>query len=197
MGSASSSWWKVSVDGSSIRQALKELNEISPELKKAMTKELKTGIMSEAEKVRGAIPQEPPLSGMKRTDYNRLEWGKIKKPNVSVTPGRSRKNANRFLAIEIKSTNEASFQMAELAGSRNNYRQGLTREYDYRGTKRRHRVNGQGRAMVVGLNQRHPMRGRGGRFAFNEFRRLRPNVILKAERIVNSYMALVNRKLNT
>lgn len=197
MGSASSSWWQVSVDGSSIRQALKELNEISPELKKAMTKELKTGLMAEAEKVRGAIPQEAPIRGMRDVNEGRLSWGKIKKPNVSVTPGRSRKNANRFLSINITSTNEASFQMAELAGSRNNYRQGMTREYSWRGTTRRHRVAGQGRAMVVGLNQRYPMRGRGGRFAFNEFRRLRPNVILKAERIVNSYMALVNRKLNT
>ena len=197
MGSASSSWWRVEVDGASIRQAIKELNDISPDLKKAMVKELKTGIKAEAEIVRAAIPQEPPLSGMKETAYNRLDWGKIKRPNVSVTPGRSRKTAGRFLAIEITSTNEASFQMAELAGSRNNYRNGLTREYDWRGTKRRHRVNGQGRQMVAALNQRHRMKGRGGRFAYNEFRRLRPNVILKAERIINSYMALVNRKLNT
>jgi hypothetical protein len=66
-------------------------------------------------------------------------------------------------------------QIAELAGMRT---QGKTAS---------------GEAMIYNLNQRKPMKGRGGRFAYNQFRLLRPDIVRIAEEIVNKNFGKLER----
>lgn len=164
----------VTVDGASIRLAMKELDNINPELKKTMKKELATELESIANEIKSSVPSTAPLSGM--VNNGRLRYGKVRKPLVSVTPGRSKRGVS-FISIKVGASPEAGFQMAELAGSRNQVK---TR---------------QGANFIKVMNERYPMRGKGGRFAYTTFRQLRPEVIAKATAIVERYMALVNRKL--
>jgi hypothetical protein len=49
--------------------------------------------------------------------------------------------------------------------------------------------------MIDVLNQRFPMRGKGGRFAYTKFRTLRPDAVKLATSIVESAVAKINRKL--
>lgn len=165
---------KVSVDTVHIRQAMKELDNVNPELKKYMRKELKDALAPEVAQIKGSIPVMP-LSGMARE--SRLQWSPKIRANVSVTPGSS-KFGRSFISIKITSANEAAFKMVELAGTRMQIK---TR---------------QGAAMVRVLGERYPLKGKGGRFAWAKFMAVRPDVINRAENIVNKYMALINRKFD-
>lgn len=165
---------KVEVDGNSIRLAMKELDNINPELRKTMKRELASALEGMANEIKSAAPSTAPLSGM--NNNGRLRYGKVRKPTVSVTPGRSKRGVS-FISIKVGATPEAGFKMAELAGSRMQIK---TR---------------QGANFIRVMNERYPMQGKAGRFAYSKFRALRPEVITKATEIVERYMALVNRKL--
>lgn len=183
----------VEVDGASIRAAMKALDEIDPELRKKMRKELAAALGGVTNDIRASIPTVSPLSGM--VTQGRLRWGIPKKPTVSLTPGRSKKGVS-FLSIKASANPEAAFAMAERAGSRKDWATGFSRNYNKNGKEVNHRLNGQGKAMTDALNKRYPMKGRGGRWAFDTFRKDRPKIIAEATKIVNSYLEVVNRKLD-
>lgn len=183
----------VEVDGASIRAAMKALDEIDPELRKTMRKELAASLGGVVNDIRSSIPTVSPLSGM--VTQGRLKWGIPKKPTISLTPGRSKVGVS-FLSIKAAANPEAAFMMGERAGSRKQYGRGQSKSYTKNGKQQTHRVNGQGEKMVQALNQRYPMKGRGGRWAFDTFRKDRPEIIAKATKIVNSYLEVVNRKLD-
>jgi hypothetical protein len=67
--------------------------------------------------------------------------------------------------------------MAELAGSRSN---GSTP---------------QGQNMIAVLNRRNSMKGRGGRYAFDTFRKNRDQVVEVADKIIRQYADMVSRRL--
>jgi hypothetical protein len=71
------------------------------------------------------------------------------------------------IRIEPGSTAGAGPIIAELAGSRS---QGRTAS---------------GEAMINKLNELKPMKGRGGRYAYNQFRLLRPDIVRIATDIIN------------
>jgi hypothetical protein len=49
--------------------------------------------------------------------------------------------------------------------------------------------------MIAVLNRRQPMRGRGGRYAFDAFRKNRDQVVRVADEIIRRYAAVVSRRL--
>ena len=55
----------------------------------------------------------------------------------------------------------------------------------------------QGRNMIAVLNQRQPMIGAGGRYAYNSFRRQQPQIFALAISVINKHVAQVNVKLAT
>jgi hypothetical protein len=183
----------VSVDGASIRAVMAELNKIDPELRKTMRKELVTALSGVTSDIKASIPTVSPLSGM--VTQGRLKWGTPKKPTVSITPGKSKRGVS-FISIKAGANPEAAFMMGERAGSRKQYATGRSKPYKRNGHEVTHRLNGQGEAMVKALNVRYPMKGKGGRWAFDRFRKDRPEIMRKASKIVESYIELVNRKLS-
>jgi hypothetical protein len=188
---------KVTVDGNSIRTALKELEAIAPGLKKDMANSLKSQLESVASDIAGSVPGASPLSGMNAR--GRLRWAKIRKPTVSITPGRS-KRGQSFVSIKVGANPEAGLLMAELAGSKNRAGGWKPEVASYSrsggGTVKGYRNTGkQGEALIHALNARYPMKGKAGRFLYNKFRQLRPEIVFKATNIANKYLELVNRKL--
>jgi hypothetical protein len=159
-----------------VREVIAELKKVSPELVKQLRKDLRSGVQPTAKAVTAAYPKAAPLSGM--VNEGRLRWGRVR-GSVSITPGRSRKyrQTSSLVAIKTTGTPDAGVRMAELAGSRSD---GSTP---------------QGQNMIAVLNRRYPMRGRGGRFAFDTFRKNRDQVVQVAEAIVQKYAAVVSRRL--
>jgi len=49
--------------------------------------------------------------------------------------------------------------------------------------------------MIAVLNERKPMKGRGGRYAFDAFRKNRDEVVRIADEIIRKYAAMVSRRL--
>ena len=159
-----------------VREVIAELKKVSPELVKQMRKELRSGVQPTAKAVVAAYPLAPPLSGM--ANDGRLRWSRVR-GSVSITPGRSRKyrQTSSLVAIKVTGNPDAGVKMAELAGSRSNG------------------FSAQGRNMIAVLNRRKPMQGRGGRFAFDTFRKNRDQVVQVADEIIRRYAAVVSRRL--
>ena len=162
------------VNADELRQVLRVLKKINPTVNKDLSKNLKTRLAPLAEQIASSTPQEPPLSGF----ANRGPTGyKAPKGKISFTPGRSKRNATNLLSIRIDAGKQRGFYIAELAGSRS---AGLTNS---------------GRALIEQLNNRSVMKGKGGRYAYKQFRFLRPDIVRIATEVVNRSMRELERML--
>jgi hypothetical protein len=156
-----------------VRRALKALKEIDPQIVKDLRKELRSKLSPIAQQVAAAVPLDPPLSGMRNNGATRWSGASGK---TSFTPGRSKKTGNSLVAVRVQPKEGRGVYIAELAGSRSS---GST-------------ANGQNLIQV--LNQRQPMKGKGGRYIYAKFRLLRPDVIRIAEGILdNTFQKLENK----
>ena len=164
------------VNAEKIREAVGELRAIDKALVSELRKELRGKISPFARQIADNVPTDPPLSGFGNTGAT--GWSDVT-PKISFTPGRSRKTGNHLVSIRIQPrAARRGLYIAELGGSRT------------RG------VSNRGRAMIRNLNQRYPMKGKGGRFAYTKFRLLRPDAMRIAVEIVNRTIGEVNRRIN-
>lgn len=153
------------VDPRAFRKALALLKDIEPDVQKELARELKSGLIGVAQQVASAVPAQAPLSGM--DNNGRTAWSRTT-GKVSFTPGKSRKNATSLVSIRADfGTKSAGVSIAELAGSRST-------GFDNRG-----------RALIEQLNTRKQMKGKGGRYAYAQFRFLRPDIVRIATDIIN------------
>ena len=163
------------IEANNIREAVKELKALDKNLVKELRKDLRASIGPFAKQVANAVPVEPPLSGLGQ--YGPTGWSPVR-PSISFTPGRSRKSGDHLVSIRINPTRkQRGLYLGELAGSRS------------RGASAR------GRNLISVLNQRAPMKGRGGRYAYKKIRLMRPDAIALAVGIVNKLIGQVNRRI--
>jgi hypothetical protein len=163
------------LDAAQVRAVIKQLRNIDPEIVKDLRKELRSNLSPIAQQVAASVPTEPPLSGFARS--NATAWAAVT-GKTSFTPGKSRKGGNSLVSVRVEPRNGArGVYIAELAGSRSS---GKTP---------------QGSNLITVLNQRSPMKGRGGRYIYAQFRMLRPDVVGIAERILNKTFAKIERSL--
>lgn len=158
------------VDPKQFRSVLKMLDSIEEGTVKELRTELKTKLQPYANQIASTVPSQPPLRGF--ANQGRTRWTGVK-GKTSFTPGRSKRVGTNLVAIRIDAgeSGGAGTIIAELAGSRSS---GKTAS---------------GRAMINKLNELKPMKGKGGRFAYNQFRLLRPDILATAKRIVESTFA--------
>jgi hypothetical protein len=161
------------LDPVQVKRVMRILRELDPQIVKDMRTELKSKIKPVADQVAAAVPIEPPLSGMRNNGP--LSWSSVR-PAVGFTP--SKKQGNSIVAIRVNpQKGKRGLYLAELAGSRS---KGFTDA---------------GRNLISVLNERRPMKGRGGRFAYAQFRMLRPDVIKIATTILNKTFEDAERRL--
>ena len=164
------------VGAEGIRKALAILKETDETVVKELRGELRAKIGPIAKKTAEAVPVRPPLSGM--GNNSPTGWTTVRS-SVAVTPGRSRKTGNHLVSIRVTPRGkQRGVYIGELAGSRSG------------GTQAR------GRRLIDVLNQRFPMKGKGGRFAYNKFRELRPDAVDIAVGIVNRTVQKLSKKLS-
>ena len=163
------------VNAEGIRAAVKELKDLDANLLKELRKDLRAKIGPIAKQIADDVPSEPILSGFARESS--FGWGPVK-ATVGFTPGRSRKTGNHLVSIRINPPKgKRGLYVAEIAGSRSTGK------------------NARGKAMIRNLNEKRPMKGKGGRFAYTKFRLLRPDAMKLATTIVNQTLAKINKRL--
>jgi hypothetical protein len=152
------------------KPVLKALNELQPDLRKQMLREMKAITKPTINEIRSVIPSTAPMSGMSvaRTGTSmddrkfnnngdgRLSWTGGKYKNRVIAPdnviprfssGRSRRSAvTSLFGIWLRSPGVSMVATAGKGSGRAKY--ATTREYPYKGGVRRHRNNGQGEALI-------------------------------------------------
>lgn len=164
------------LDAKQVRAVISELRKIDQQIVKDLRADLRSQLTPVAAQIANAVPVEPPLSGFRNTGAT--GWSAVK-GKVGFTPGKSRTNAKNLVAIRIDPIGgKRGLYIAELAGSRS---AGSTAS---------------GANLISVLNSRSPMKGRGGRYAYKQFRFLRPDVVKIAERILNKTFEKLERKIS-
>ena len=178
---------------------VRELKTIDDKSVRALRTGLKVGLQPVAASIQAAIPKTPPLSGMNHR--GRTKWRGANKPVIRFMPGRSRSGGSNLLVITVTGGKRGvGFDMAELAGIRS--RPGATRSRTYTrrvpggGISREmsHRVTSQGDTFIQKLNERKPIRGVAGRYAYDAFLKMKPSIVETSRLIINQFMASYNNK---
>jgi hypothetical protein len=157
-----------------LRKVLRVLNSIEEEGVKDLRANLKTALGPTASKIASQVGG-PPLSGFVHRD--RTRWTKVS-GKVSFTPGKSRENEANLVSLRIVPAGDGrGLFIAELAG------------YKSKG------YTASGRALIQNLNMKRRMIGRGGRHAYADFRKERPDVMDKAIKILNQTFKKIEKKL--
>ena len=152
------------------KPVLKALNQLEPDLRKQMLREMKEITKPAVNNIKSVIPSTAPMSGMSvsRTstsvegrNFNnngsgRLSWTGGKYKNKVIAPdnviprfssGRSRKSTvTSLFGIWLRSPGVSMVATAGKGSGRAKY--ATTRQYPYKGGVRRHRNNGQGEALI-------------------------------------------------
>jgi hypothetical protein len=151
------------IDSSALRLAAKQVKEIDPEIRKRMIKGLKADLAPSGTRIAALVPQLGVPGSVRGFGHKgRTGWGKVK-VSTHVTPGGGKGSVARF---EIyTSPNQAALKIADLAGTKSD---GFTP---------------QGRALIENLNEKYPLSagGKGGRFAWTNFMKERPELVRKVE----------------
>jgi hypothetical protein len=182
-----------------IRELQRRLKSIDPKLRTQLVRDAKEVGKPVQSSVKSAIAAVTPLSGMTQ---GRLNWnssvdakGKthaatdVKLQFRTRSSGRS--NVTSLVRVQVASP---AVVMADMAGKSRNFMNkgykssGFTREYPYKGGTRRHRVNGQGEAMLKGLG------GNASRYVWPAADGQIPAVRAKIEAILRKAYSDINRK---
>lgn len=177
-----------------VQQLIEELKRVDADHLKFLRKEIITEIKPLYMMIKQSIPNSAPLSGMNHG--GRTTWNQPTRV-VGKVSYRTRAGKNSLVSIR---TTSAAVEMADMAGRKGQFdvgrrggNAGLSAEYMIAGRKRRHVLNGQGKAMVRGLNSRA---GRGAsRYIWPSIEAQLPFVRDRVRKILDNYAAMVSRKL--
>jgi hypothetical protein len=176
-----------SIEVYGIRETLAEIREVDRDLFFAIRAHMKrTGDLL-GNRVITSSPVTGPTSGF-RNHRGRTAW----KPGTfkTVVSGRNaRKGATGSTPLLSVKFGGAALNIADMAGKKNQVRKPVTEFYDWRGTRRRHSVTTQGKAMISALG------GRPSRYIWAEAEGQLPMIQMSVLAGVEEYMATVNRKL--
>lgn len=183
-----------------VREVMRELNNLDPQLTKDLRKEAKSVASGMQKAIKLKINEIKPLSGMSQitktggVNTGRLAWGAGKKADTVLIRFRASRSRTRaitpLVSLWITSPMTA---VADVAGKGSFRRsQTITREYNYKGAKRRHRVNsGQGKQFVAALKSRD-----ANNFIYGEVEAKIPMAEREIKLIFEKYARKVNRRLN-
>ena len=144
-----------------VREVTRALNELEPGLKKQMVREMKLIARPMNEDIKSEIRSLAPLSGMHGS--GRMSWENAQYKNSRVAPDNSliryRQNRSKFskitslVSIWVRSP---IVTVTAIAGKGSGVpKRAVTREYDWKGMKRKHRVTTQGRTLIEQVRSRY------------------------------------------
>jgi hypothetical protein len=176
-----------SIEVYGIRETLAEIREVDKDLFFAIRAHMKRTGDILGNRVIMSSPTTGPTSGF-RNHRGRTAW----KPGTfkTVVSGRNaRSGATGSTPLLSVKFGGATLNIADMAGKKNMVKKPVTEFYDWRGTRRRHSVTSQGKAMIRALG------GRPSRYIWAEAEGQLPMIQASVLAGVEEYMAGVNRKL--
>jgi len=182
------------------KEVLRGLNQIEPGLKKQMLKDMKFISKDMVKDIKSEISPISPFGSPRHTEgQGRLSWnygtykktGAIMKPDnviASFRSGRSLKfKTTSLFAVWIRNPMVA---LAANAGKGSGVpRYADTREYDWRGTRRRHRNGGQGQILINKVR-----RSGYANFHYKQAEASLPDVERKIILVWEKYSKIITRK---
>jgi hypothetical protein len=176
-----------SIEVYGVRETLAEIRDVDKDLFFAIRAHMKrTGDLL-GNRVIMSSPVTAPISGF-RNHRGRTAW----KPGTFKTEvsGRNAKKgltgATPLLSVKFGG---AALNIADMAGKKNQVRKPVTDFYDWRGTRRRHRVTSQGKSMISALG------AKPSRYIWAEAEGQLPMIQMSVLAGVQEYMDQVNRNI--
>jgi hypothetical protein len=176
-----------SIEVYGVRETLAEIRNVDKDLFFAIRAHMKRTGDILGNRVIMSSPLTAPISGF-RNHRGRTAW----KPGTFKTEvsGRNAKKgltgATPLLSVKFGG---AALNIADMAGKKNQVRKPLTDFYDWRGTRRRHRVTSQGKSMISALG------ARPSRYIWAEAEGQLPMIQMSVLAGVQEYMDQVNRNI--
>ena len=176
---------------------LKALRELHPELRKQLTRDLKEVSKPMVEGMKLRIKDlTPPVgsldhSGRTNWENGKYKSGTIKPDNViaKLSSGRSRRTAvTSLFAVWVRSPMVSIIGVIGKGSMVS--RRAVTREYEWRGTTRRHKNNGQGEKLLSFVDN-HGERN----WFYREAEKTMPNVERQVKLTWDKYSKIVSGKL--
>jgi len=171
-----------------VKQTLAILRSVEPDVYKQLNKDIETILKPAKQNIKRAIPTVAPLSGM--MGNGRTSWSQV---SVKTSKSLVAKSGSKLVQIVSKSTNGAGFEIADIAGrgsGRGRNPKSVTREYGYKGGTRRHRINGQGQAMIRNLGSSP------SRYVYPSVEQQLPQIQADIFKTLEIAAAVINRKLD-
>jgi hypothetical protein len=176
-----------SIEVYGVRETLAEIRNVDKDLFFAIRAHMKRTGDILGNRVIMSSPLTAPISGF-RNHRGRTAW----KPGTFKTEvsGRNAKKgltgATPLLSVKFGG---AALNIADMAGKKNQVRKPVTDFYDWRGTRRRHRVTSQGKSMISALGSRP------SRYIWAEAEGQLPFIQASVLSGVQEYMDQVNRNI--
>ena len=143
-----------------VREVTRALNELEPGLKKQMVREMKLIARPMNEDIKSEIRSLAPLSGMTES-AGRMSWDNGLYKNSRVAPDNSliryRQNRSKFSKITSLVSIWVRSPAVALTGvaGKGLPKKAVTREYDWKGMKRKHRITSQGQTLISQVRSRY------------------------------------------
>jgi len=195
---------KAVVTFTDYKRLITVMRQVEPDMVKALRKRYRQIGAPLVKDIRNGIPASAPLSGMV-TKVGRLSWSRTinqNKPVRSVVVrDRKRSPRSKYLIVGLVQAvvGAAPVALVDMAGRSGAYinSRDMTREYDYTYQtsggpvlgKRKHRIRGQGRAMIARLG------GRGSRYVYPAAEKALPQARTEMQAAVNDAVNEINAKL--
>ena len=179
------------------RVIIRELNKIEPSLSRGFKKNFKSIAAPVREGIRDSIPSQPPHRGLRKVrSATGKTWNNRRNARTVlvkfVAPKTSATKALGILSLNVVSPATVMTDFAGRGSSSINGRMTEPYEYHIRGikTKRKHKVNGQGKALISALGKSpscyiYPGAENGGQEAREKFMDVVGDALKTIERETN------------
>ena len=193
-----------SVELLGIRETLDQLKAVQPEAFKAMIADIKQITQPAVTAIENNVPKIAPLSGRMKngktgggmTHSGRSAWG-APQVKTTVTPAARAYFGTQAKLVQIQTSTAGKLygiELADMAGrgsGRGRRPKNETRVYAYKGGSRKHRLNGQGQAMIRNLPGT-----KGSRFIYPAVEDKFPQMQAQVLKTLEKAAAKINRKLD-
>ena len=176
-----------SVEVYGVRETLAEIRKVDQDLFFAIRGHMKKAGDNLGNRVISNSPMLGPIKGF-RNHRGRTAW----KPGTfktEVSGRNARKGVSGSTPLLAVRFGGVAFNIADMAGKANKIAKPVTEMYDWRGTRRRHKVTTQGKAMISALG------GSPSRYIWSEAEGQLPMIQQSVLSGVEEYMTQVNRNL--
>jgi len=186
---------KPEIDATAIKELRAELKRLEPGLERKLGTDTKKALTPYANRIQGFIPQSAPLSGMMHGGRTKYSPARVK---VATRFGSGWGKPFALFSAEGAAGANAAAKITEFAGTRGDYKSGMSKSYYKNGKKVSHRLNGQGRAMVRGLERSpravHPKDE--GRYFFQGYRANKPGMLDAIQKVIDKYIDKASERLS-